>query len=146
MYRTYLLGAFILISLQVDASLCSNTDQEAPVKDNFLNELFDKVISYQVLKEQNYTPPFKWAEKLGLFRSDIRVNLAGNPIVQEIRSGKIAKIFDNDMFSSGWILTVLLEASLYGSGAPKLDESNLKLALEGKLCNCLNSSKKSDFL
>jgi hypothetical protein len=35
------------------------------------------------------------------------------------------------MFSSGWIITVLLEANLYGTGAPQLDENNLRLALEG---------------
>jgi hypothetical protein len=70
--------------------------------------------------------------KIGLFRSDIRINGAGNPFVQEIRSGSVARVFDNDMFSSGWIITVLLEANLYGTGAPQLDETNLRLALEGK--------------
>ena len=34
------------------------------------------------------------------------------------------------MFSTGWIITVLLESTLYGKGAPALPEARLRLALE----------------
>lgn len=97
---------------------------------DILKELEDRINSYQVLQEQPYKPPFKWAEKKGLFRSDIRINVFGNPIAHEVRSGEITAIFDNDMFSTGWIITTLLEANLYGKGAPVFDANRLQLALE----------------
>ena len=64
----------------------------------------------------------------GLFRSDIRLNFVGNPVVQPLRNGAVS-VFDNDMFSSGWIVTALLEANLYGKGAPVFEPSRLDLAL-----------------
>ena len=64
----------------------------------------------------------------GLFRSDIRLNFFGNPVLQSLRNGE-SKVFDNDMFSSAWIVTVLLEANLYGKGAPVFESSRLDLTL-----------------
>ncbi len=129
-FKYFIVFLFLIINVQIGNFFALNHGQ-API-DTLLTTLFNKVNTYQVLKEQNYTPPFKWAEKLGLYRSDIRINLAGNPFAQEVRSGQVAKVFDNDMFSSGWIITVLLEASLYGKGAPQLDENRLRLAIEGE--------------
>ena len=103
--------------------------QRGPL-DDLLLKLAAKVNSYQVLKEQNYTRPPHWYEKAGLFRSEIRVNLFGNPALHEFRTSEITAVFDNDMFSTGWILTALLEANLYGRGAPEFDPSRLTLALE----------------
>jgi hypothetical protein len=31
----------------------------------------------------------------------LNVYIKGNPVAQEIRSGSVARVFDNDMFSSG---------------------------------------------
>ena len=92
-------------------------------------ELLNRVNQYQVLKAQNYTPPFKWAEKLGLFRSDIRINFVGNELQSELRNSDLTGIFDNDMFSSGWILTALCESLIYGADAEKFDEKRLELAI-----------------
>ena len=118
--------------------------------DTVIAELSEKINTYQVLKPLNGTPPFTWYEKKGikfiiktplslnhfnvdclykgLFRSDIRLNFAGNPVLQTLRDG-LASVFDNDMFSSGWIITALLEANLYGKGAPVFDAKRLDLAL-----------------
>jgi hypothetical protein len=120
--------SLILLGVLLNVQLIQSIGRNDPL-DNLIHELADKVNSYQVLKEQDYKPPFKWAEKLGLFRSDIRVNLFGNKILQEVRHGQLTAIFDNDMFSTGWIVTTLLEASLYGKGAPLFDSERLELAM-----------------
>lgn len=64
----YIFGFLLLNALKWKTAvlISVSANEEAIVNDDFLNKLFQKVISYQVLKEQNYTPPFKWAEKLGL--------------------------------------------------------------------------------
>jgi hypothetical protein len=120
--------SLILLGVLLNVQFIQSIGRDDPL-DDLINELADKVNSYQVLKEQDYKPPFKWAEKLGLFRSDIRVNLFGNKILQEVRHGQLTAIFDNDMFSTGWIVTTLLEASLYGKGAPLFDSERLELAM-----------------
>lgn len=65
-----LLGTLCIIALSVQIGECYAIDENkkanAPIQ-TIINELFNKVNTYQVLKEQNYTPPFKWAEKLGKF-------------------------------------------------------------------------------
>ena len=100
------------------------------ISNDILKELGDKINSFQVLHDQEYKPPFKWAEKRGLFRSDIRINVFGNPVAHEVRSGEITAIFDNDMFSTGWIITTLLESVLYGKGSIFFDAERLQIALE----------------
>ena len=117
----FVLLVFLAISVSNSNSILN--DQ------GILDDLLTRVNQYQVLKPQNYSPPFKWAEKLGLFRSDIRINLVGNEVVAEIRNSDATGIFDNDMFSSGWILTALFESILYGTGADMFDEKRLELAI-----------------
>lgn len=109
-----------------------------------ISKLHDKINSYQTLKSVNFTPPFTWAETVGLYKSEIRINFAGNPLFKELRNGPITSVFDNDMFSTGWIITALLESNLYGKNAPELDRERLKLALEsiGKFNN-KNAEKPS---
>lgn len=125
-----ILSLFLLALITPKECSTRNEETKAGPLDDLINRLADKVNSFQVLKEQNYSPPFKWAEKRGLFKSDIRVNVFGNPLVQEIRNGELTAVFDNDMFSTGWILTTMLEATLYGKGAPDLDPKRLQMALE----------------
>ncbi|RNA10229.1 transmembrane [Brachionus plicatilis] len=81
-------------------------------------ELKLKLYDYQIKQSQSYKPPFKWAEKAGLFKSDIRVNFVGSPIMSELRNGKLTSIFDNDMFSTGWIFSALFDRSLYALDVP----------------------------
>jgi len=72
MLLKFLIGILFLNALKWKTVMLFSATVDQPVKDDFLNSLFQKVISYQVLKEQNYTPPFKWAEKLGLILFKIR--------------------------------------------------------------------------
>ena len=126
------MSRLVLLSL-VSLALLVASSQAMPKTgplDGLIQELAAKIDSYQVLKPVNYTPPFKWAEKLGLYRSNIRLNLFGDPVLADIRNGELSSVFDNDMFSTGWIVTCLLEASIYGKGAPQVDSSRLQLALE----------------
>ncbi|RNA27111.1 transmembrane [Brachionus plicatilis] len=95
-----------------------------------LKKLSDHINSFQVLQEQPYKPAFKWHEKQGLYRSDIRVNFFGSPAARKLRNGELTSVFDNDMFSTAWIITTILESNLYGKGAPLLDQKRLQLALE----------------
>lgn len=95
-----------------------------------LKRLSERIQSYQILKEQPFKPPFKWYEKKGLYQSDIRINFFGSQAARRIRNGEFTSVFDNDMFSTAWIITTLLEANLYGKGAPLLEPKRLQLALE----------------
>jgi hypothetical protein len=120
----------LLIGLILTASAecgSSSSDLQKLDLDGDLKELYDRVISYQALKQTNYTPPFDWARKVGLFESDIRIMISGGPVETEFRSS--FEIYDNDMFSTGWIVTALLDAVLYGRQAPVLDNTRLNLAL-----------------
>jgi len=64
-----LIGTLCIIAfnVQLGESYAISDDRKvnAPLE-TIIDELFNKVNSFQVLKEQNYTPPFKWAEKLGI--------------------------------------------------------------------------------
>lgn len=99
--------SFVIVEVKCNGS-------RGEVLGDVINELSKKVFSYQALKEQPYAPPFKWYEKQGLFKSEIRVNTFGNPIAQGFRDGSLSAVYDNDMFSTGWIITALLETQLYG--------------------------------
>ena len=64
----YFIGILFLIALNwkiVELFSINNPENPAFKDGNLLKNLFDKALSYQVLKEQNYSPPFHWAEKLG---------------------------------------------------------------------------------
>lgn len=92
-------------------------------------ELKLKLYDYQIQQSQDYKPPFKWAEKAGLFKSDIRVNIVGSPIMSELRNGKLTAIFDNDMFSTGWIFSALFDRCLYALDIPDVYYSPLEKGL-----------------
>lgn len=119
-----ILGVCALVVLLVTMSQADSS------LDQLIQKLAQKVNSYQALVEQNYTSPFHWYEKKGLFRSEIRINLFGNPAFHAFRTNEIFAVYDNDMFSTGWIVTALLEASLYGKGAPEFDSHRLEIALD----------------
>lgn len=130
-FKAIFVFSCVLLNFSLGNSFLFNHENHASDElGNLLKKLEEKVYSFQVLKEQAYVPPLKWYEKLGLFRSDIRLNFFGNVILQELRTGEITAVFDNDMFSTGWIVTALLESVLYGKGAPMLDSKRLQLALD----------------
>ncbi|CAF1598730.1 unnamed protein product, partial [Didymodactylos carnosus] len=68
--------------------------------DTVIDELINKVASYQVLKPRNYTPPAIWKEDLGLYRSEMRFSFHGNEIEAELRKNKYMYVYDNNMFST----------------------------------------------
>jgi hypothetical protein len=97
---------------------------------SIIKRLALKVNSYQVLSEASSENPLGWYRKPGLFSSEIRFNFFGGPLVQRLRNGRFSYVYDNNVFSSAWVLTALLEASLYGKGAPDFDSDRLKLAMD----------------
>lgn len=126
---SYAFYLFFMINLVKSSSL---NVREEPIE-TLIQSLSEKISKFQALKPVDFKPTLPlptWAEKVGLYRSDIRLNFAGNPVLKELRSGSVVYVYDNDMFSTGWIVTCLLEASLYGKGAPDLDSDRLQLALE----------------
>jgi hypothetical protein len=100
-----------------------------------------KVNSYQVLSEN--TDQLGWYRKSGLFRSEIRFNFFGGPMLQRLRNGRFSYVYDNNMFSTAWIVTALLEANLYGKGAPQFDSDRLALALDS--INTFNDKNRPSF-
>ena len=125
----FILKIVSLLFLFANVKTTSSSLSEPPLE-SILLKLAEKINSYQTLKAVNFTPPFSWAKKAGLFESDIRVNFVGNPTLQKLRNSAWTSVFDNDMFSTGWIITAILEADLYGKGAPKFDADRLELALD----------------
>ncbi len=50
--------------------------------------------------------PFKfpqWEKKLGLYRSEIRIDFFGEPAVADLRKNKYIYVFDNNMFATGYV-------------------------------------------
>ena len=95
-----------------------------------LKKLVERINSFQILHEQPYKPLFKWYQKRGLYQSDIRINFFGSQPARKLRNGELTSVFDNNMFSTAWIITTLLESNFYGKGAPLLETNRLQLALE----------------
>lgn len=121
----YLISSILLVCLVASAS--SRLSNETKPIEVVIRQLFDRVSSYQVVKEKHATPPFGWYEKLGLFKSDIRFNFFGTPFSRGIRVNSAVE--DNNMFNTGWIVVALLESGLYGRGAPQYSPEKLELAL-----------------
>ena len=128
---------FVIIFINLNFSFINSEKHEVIPIEMIMNKLLEKVQSYQVVEERKFKPPFNWAKNLGLFKSEIRMNLYGMEFLRDFRDSDLSSVFDNDMFSTGWILTALLEANLYGKGAPITDQNRLILALEaiGKFNN-----------
>jgi hypothetical protein len=133
----------LLMFANVNSRQITNNEGQESIEAQ-LKKLYEKTISYQVTKARNYTPPIGWEEHFGLFRSEIRLNLVGSPIASDFRRSDISAVFDNDMFSSGWIITSLLEANIYGKGAPLLEAQRLQWALTAiGGCSNKNDGKSS---
>lgn len=107
-------------------------------QDSLVQDLVEKINSYQALQTTNASSPFKWYQKQGLFNSEIRLNFYGNPFYQYLRNHFI-NVADNNMFATGWILTVLLEANFYGKNVPLIDTYRLSLGL-----NAMNDFKNKN--
>jgi hypothetical protein len=133
MNKTIAILVFCLIFLSKIRNYdASNVDK----LDCIFKQLLDKIYSYQALREQSRIPFIRWYEKPGLFQSEIRLNFHGGKLAQRIRQSDKIIVYDNDFFSSGWVVTALLEARLYGgcrhhnSSRNKDAELRLEIALD----------------
>lgn len=102
-------------------------------KPSSINQTMEKLIHLiqqeQVLKPVEFKLP-QWEKKLGLFRSEIRIDFFGEPLEADLRKNKFIYVFDNNMFATGWIVTVLLEANMYGRAPRTIDNQHLALAID----------------
>ncbi|KAL8564292.1 hypothetical protein ACOMHN_050903 [Nucella lapillus] len=92
-----------------------------------VKELAKRVQESQILKDRPYRFPMTWQQDKGMYPSDIKLNLAGDPTLAFARD--TASVFDNNMFASAWVTTCLLETYLY-AGGPRPTDSQLTLALQ----------------
>jgi hypothetical protein len=44
----------------------------------------------------------QWEQKLGLYRSEIRLNFFGEELVADLRHNPFVYVFDNNMFATGY--------------------------------------------
>jgi hypothetical protein len=45
----------------------------------------------------------RWEKKLGLYRSEIRIDFHGEPAEADLRKNKYIYVFDNNMFATGYV-------------------------------------------
>ena len=98
--------------------------------DHLIEDLIVKINSYQVLEVKNYSPPFSYAKKYGLFESEIRINIVGDSFVTKLRNSKLFGVYDNNMFVTAWIISTLTDSVAYGN-LKSMDERRLVLGLDG---------------
>ncbi|KAL5014984.1 hypothetical protein ScPMuIL_009254 [Solemya velum] len=92
-----------------------------------INELHNKIGAMQIKKTTNFYPPLSWAKMKGVYESDVKEYFRGNPEMYFMREK--FKIFDNNMFATAWVTTVLLETNKFARG-PKPSEQQIKMSLE----------------
>ncbi|CAF1219036.1 unnamed protein product [Rotaria sp. Silwood1] len=104
------------------------TNASSPIE-QVMEKLIKLISEDQVLKPAEFKFP-QWEKKLGLYRSEIRINFFGEPLQADLRKNKYVYVFDNNMFATGWILTALLEANMYGRAPKVIDTEHLSLAID----------------
>ena len=116
---------------QILSIFCLTTIDSSSEHGSLIESLLDKVNSYQVLKSRNFTPPFTYAKKFGLYESEIRMNIVGDLFVSKLRNSREFGVYDNNMFVTAWIIATLLESKLYGRiDQLKINETTLEIAIE----------------
>ncbi|CAF1236922.1 unnamed protein product [Adineta steineri] len=98
-----------------------------------IDEVMDKLI--KLISEEQILEPVKfrfpiWEKQLGLYRSEIRLDFFGKPYEADLRKNKYIYVFDNNMFATGWISAVLLEANMYGRAPLTIDNEHLSIAID----------------
>lgn len=111
--------AFRLLSLLILIYL-SSIESKAPIE-TVMEKLIKSISDEQVrrIKKRNFSfhqrlvfskvlkpVPFKlpeWEKKLGLYRSEIRLDFFGEALVADLRHNKFIYVFDNNMFATGFV-------------------------------------------
>ncbi|CAF3136524.1 unnamed protein product [Rotaria socialis] len=108
---------------------CIYYTNASPPIEQVMDKLIKIISEEQVLKPAEYKFP-QWEKKLGLYRSEVRLNFFGEPAQAELRKNKYINVFDNNMFATGWIASVLLETNMYGRAPKTIDNEHLSLAVD----------------
>ncbi|KAL5014185.1 hypothetical protein ScPMuIL_008455 [Solemya velum] len=117
--------SFVVVSAffnNVDCRTFSPTD----ILDR-VNELHNKIEEMQIKTTTSFTPPIFWTKMKGVYESDVKQYFHGQPDMHFMREE--FKIFDNNMFATAWVTTVLLETYKFAHG-PKPSEQQIKMSLE----------------
>ncbi|XP_076463625.1 uncharacterized protein LOC143295856 isoform X2 [Babylonia areolata] len=96
-------------------------------REDVVKELSKRIQESQVQTDRPYRFPMTWQQDKGVYPSDVKLNLAGEPQLALVRD--YMSVFDNNMFATTWITICLLETHLYGRG-PRPSDSQLTMALE----------------
>ncbi|CAF1464669.1 unnamed protein product [Adineta ricciae] len=104
------------------------SDATQPI-DQVMEKLIKLISEEQILKPVKFKLPV-WEKQLGLYRSEIRLDFFGKPYEAELRKNKFIYVYDNNMFATGWISTVLLEVNMYGRAPQTIDTEHLSLAFD----------------
>ncbi|UJR38379.1 hypothetical protein I4U23_031049 [Adineta vaga] len=111
--------------------ICFNvyyTNATPPIE-QVMEKLIKSISEEQILKPVKFNFPI-WEKQLGLYRSEIRIDFFGKPYEADLRKNKFIYVFDNNMFATGWISTVLLEANMYGRAPQTIDTEHLSLSID----------------
>ena len=111
MFAFRLLSVLILIYL-------GSIESKAPIE-TVMEKLIKSISDEQVRRRKNVffyqssflskvlkPVPFKfpeWEKKLGLYRSEIRLDFFGEALVADLRHNKFIYVFDNNMFATGFV-------------------------------------------
>ncbi|CAF0987485.1 unnamed protein product [Rotaria sordida] len=109
--------------------ICIYYTNAIPPIEQTMEKLIKLISDDQVLKPAEFKFP-QWEKKLGLYRSEVRLDFFGEPLQAELRKNKYIYVFDNNMFATGWISSVLLEATMYGRAPKIIDTERLSLAID----------------
>ncbi|KAK3583466.1 hypothetical protein CHS0354_025598 [Potamilus streckersoni] len=91
-----------------------------------VNALFEKIKGMQILQEKNGTMPFSWTEQKGSYVSEVKLNFHGDFEYAALR--RLFAVPDNNMFTSAWVTSCLLEAYSYGN-CPKPSKEQIGLSV-----------------
>lgn len=106
---------------------CSCHVDVSDIKDTVV-ELFNKIKDLQVkVDSPESIPPIKWAKFKGVYESDVKFNFHGNPSMTALRY--MFSVYDNNMFATTWVTSVLLEAYKYGK-APKPSDEQIEWSVD----------------
>eukprot|EP00455_Lapot_gusevi_P005163 TRINITY_DN12172_c0_g1_i3.p1 TRINITY_DN12172_c0_g1~~TRINITY_DN12172_c0_g1_i3.p1 ORF type:complete len:643 (+),score=195.28 TRINITY_DN12172_c0_g1_i3:79-2007(+) len=136
-------AAFLLVLLALLAQTESKTAKSfTQVKDDLLKSLLGDRVSFSTpyIMGPTVLPALSEAKIKGLFPSWVHVNFPGNPAFKFLRNN--FKFFDNNMFVTGWVMEILLEAQLLG--IVDLSSDDLMVSLEAMLQNFLDQHSPPD--
>ena len=92
-------------------------------------ELGERVSQLLQRKDEPFSLPYHFRLRKGLYASDIKINFEGSPAMRDVRHG--FGIPDNNVFTTLWVLQMLLEAqAIVGDAATVVAKDDVQLAGE----------------